>query len=95
MRLLKWLFAALVLAIVVCAECDPKSTQIISQAALEGLLGGVCHRLIGVASRMERRPCQVMITGRRLLNMLREDVRVGLVAGLLLGILWALISLLS
>jgi hypothetical protein len=95
MSLLKWLIAALVLAVVLCATCDPKCAGVVSLLTLEGLGAGVGHGLAVVFCTIEKVRNRDAITARRVIKLIRHDAQVGLVTGLLLGVTSALIAMLS
>ncbi|HEX4610334.1 MAG TPA: hypothetical protein VH092_19245 [Urbifossiella sp.] len=95
MSLLKWGFAALVLAVVLCAACDGKCAEVVALSGLEGLAAGLGHALVVVFCTLEKVRDPALITVRRVRKLVRHDARVGLISGLLIGVTYALVALLS
>ncbi|HEX4606923.1 MAG TPA: hypothetical protein VH092_01835 [Urbifossiella sp.] len=92
MSLLKWAIAAPMLAVMLC---DAKCAEIVSLCVLEGLAAGLAHGLVVVLAKMETITRPDTLTVRRIVRLVTHDARVGLVAGLMLGLTYAIFSRLS
>ncbi|MBN9519507.1 hypothetical protein J0H58_13460 [bacterium] len=92
---LKWLLVLLVLGIELCAACNGVCCEIVVLCVLEGLAAGVAHGLVVVLALMEQVRDPAVVTVRRAVAIVRHDARIGLVSGLLIGLTYALVKLLT
>ncbi len=91
MSILKWAIALAILLLLTCATNDPRCGSVVCGKILEGLAGGAVFGLLSALSQCERLRSQRLTFLPLAFCLIRRELRSGLVGGLLVGLVLALL----